>query len=116
MRFKIKINNETSFEDIRNYLEDLKKANTTSIPLNPIRKIINFLEIKEIPGKGSSIRFQSDYLLNHHPFYEGYFQVHKLHKGGNKEEIRKSDFARYLYPALILIVKLKIENRDSHVK
>ena len=115
MGFKIKINNETSFEDIRNYLEDLKKANTTSIQLNQIRKIIKFLDIEEIPGKSSSIRFYCDCLLTH-PYHKGYFQVHKLHKGGSKEEIRKSDFARYLYPVLVIIVKLKIENRDNHVK
>jgi hypothetical protein len=106
MKFKIKINKETSFNDIRNELENLKKANIKAIPLNHIRKITKFLEIEELSGKGSSIRFYHKLLIDH-SYYRGYFQVHKIHKGGNIDEIRKSDFVKYLYPVLVVIIDLK---------
>ena len=105
MKFKIKIDENTSLEDIKNELEKLKKANVSEIPLNYIRKITLFLGIEEIQGKGSGIRFYSEVLLEH-PYYNGYFQVHKIHKGGNKELIRKSDYVKYVYPTLIIIIDL----------
>ena len=109
MKFKLRINENTSFNDIEKELEKIKNSNVNEIPLNHIRKITTFLEVEEIQGKGSSIRFFHELLLEN-PFYKGYFQVHKIHKGGNKDEIRKSDFVKYLYPVLMILIKLKNRN------
>jgi len=110
MKFKIKIDENTSLEDIKNELEKLKKINVTEIPLNHIRKITVFLGCEEIQGTGSSIRFFNEILLIN-PYYKGYFQVHKIHKGGNKELIRKSDYVKYLYPVLTIIIDLLNEQK-----
>jgi hypothetical protein len=106
MKFKIKITENTSLGDIKEELEKLKKINVNEIPLNHIRKIIVFLGAEEIQATGSSIRFYHE-ILKDQPFYRGYFQIHKVHKGGNKDMIRKVDFVKYLYPVLVLIIELK---------
>jgi len=106
MKFKIKINENTTLDDIRNELETLKSANVTEIPLNHLLKIVNFLGAVQVTASGSSIRFTHPLLIQH-PFYHGYFQVHKIHKGGDKDEIRIIDCKKYLFPALITIIELK---------
>lgn len=95
MKFKIKINEETSFSDIRLELENLRAAPITEIPLNHLQKIIEFLGAIEVPASGSSVRFRHR-ILDPHPFYHGYFQIHKIHKGGNQDLIRKNDFNKIL--------------------
>jgi len=108
MKFKIKINETTDFEYIKKELNKVKNSNVKEIPLNYIRRITMFLGIEEIQGTGSSIRFYHKSLESDR-YFNGYFQIHKIHKGGNKEEIRKSDFVRYLYPVLLKIIE-NIEN------
>lgn len=108
MKFKIKINESTTLEDIRNELDDLKSANVTEIPLNHLLKIIEFLGAVQVPSTGSSVRFEHP-ALRKHPYYHGYFQVHKVHKGGDIDLIRKNDFKAYLYPALITIIDLTVK-------
>jgi hypothetical protein len=105
MKFKLKINNETTIDDIRAELENLKLANVNEIPLNHLLKITEFLGAKRIPATGSSIRFQHS-ILKDCPPYKGFFQVHKIHKGGNMDLIRKNDFKAYMYPVLVLIIDL----------
>jgi hypothetical protein len=105
MKFKIKINEETSFNDIRFELENLRTADVTEIPLNHLRKITEFLGAVEVPAAGSSVRFRHQ-ALNDHPYYHGYFQIHKIHKGGDQDLIRKNDFKMILFPALITIIDL----------
>jgi hypothetical protein len=114
MKFKIKINETTTLDDIRKELDAIKSANVTEIPLNHLRKIIEFLGASEIPGKGSSVRFHHKLLLQH-PLYRGYFQIHKIHKGGDQDYIRRFDFKSILYNALITIIEIKEKNKD-HVK
>lgn len=41
--------------DIRDELDSLKTANVTEIPLNHLRKIINFLGATEIPSTGGQV-------------------------------------------------------------
>lgn len=106
MKFKIKINENTSLDDIRNELEALKSANVTEIPLNHLLKIIGFLGAVQVPSTGSSVRFEHP-LLKQHPYYRGYFSVHKIHKGGDNDQIKKNDFKAFLYQALITIIDLK---------
>jgi len=106
MKFKIKINENTTLDDIRKELETLKSAIVTEIPLNHLLKITNFLGAVQVTATGSSIRFTHP-LIMQHPYYHGYFQVHKIHKGGDKDEIRINDFKKYLFPALMTIIELK---------
>ena len=106
MKFKIRITEKTVLEDIINELDKIKYAPVKVIPLNYIRKITVFLEIEEIKGKGSSVRFRHELLVEYPNFHDGIFQVHRVHKGGGREEIRKSDFVRYLDPVLRLIIEL----------
>lgn len=105
MKFKIKINEKTTLDDIRIELEALKSANVTEIPLNHLFRIIEFLGAVQIPSTGSSVRFEH-HLLRQHPYYHGYFAVHKIHKGGDNDQIRKNDYKAYLYPALLTIIEL----------
>jgi len=105
MKFKIKISESTTFDDIRTELENLKSANINEIPLNHLLKITEFLGAKRITATGSSVRFQHEILKNYPP-YKGFFQVHKIHKGGDLDLIRKNDFKTYVYPVLMLIIEL----------
>jgi hypothetical protein len=106
MKFKIKIDETTSLDDIRKELETLKSANVTELPLNHILKITEFLGAVQVPSTGSSIRFEHP-LLRKHPYFHGYFAVHKIHKGGDSDLIRRNDFKTYLYPALITLIEIK---------
>jgi len=105
MKFKLKINDKTTLDDIRNELEALKSANIKEIPLNHLRRIIKFLGANEVQSTGSSVRFEHS-LLKQHPYYHGHFQIHKVHKGGNKDFVRKTDFKSYLCKVLITIIEL----------
>ena len=105
MKFKIKINEDTLFNDIRLELENLRAAPVTEIPLNHLRKIIEFLGAYEVTKSVSRVRF-SHHILYDHPYYHGYFQIHKIHKGGDKDQIKKNDYSRILHPTLITIIEL----------
>ncbi len=114
MKFKIKIDETTTLDDIRKELEAIKSSNVNEIPLNYLRKIIDFLGATEIPGKGSSVRFHHK-LLDRHPLYRGYFQVHKIHKGGDQDFVKRFDFKSFLYSSLITIIDIK-EKSQTNVK
>ena len=105
-KHKFKINESTTPADIIEELEYLKNANVKTIPLNQIRRIIFFLGGEEVKATGASVRFYHRVLEDEPFYYQGYFQVHKIHKGGNKEEIRKGDFVKYLYPPIIRIIEI----------
>ena len=106
MKFKFKINETTSLQDIRDELDSLKSANVTEIPLNYLKKIILFLGATEATSSGSSVRFYHKLLLRH-PYFNGYFQIHKIHKGGDQDFIKINDYRSFLYKALIAIIELK---------
>jgi hypothetical protein len=107
MKFKIRLDATTTLDDIRKELDDLKSANVNEIPLNHLRKIINFLGATEIPGKGSSVRFYHKILERHPQFYGGHFQIHKIHKGGDQDFITRIDYRSILYRALVTIIEIK---------
>jgi hypothetical protein len=106
MKFKFKINENTTLDDVRKELEALKSANVSEIPLNHLCKIIEFLGAIQIIATGSSVRFSHEILKNH-PYYHGFFQIHKIHKGGDMDEIKMTDFKKILYHTLITIIELK---------
>jgi hypothetical protein len=106
MKFKFKINETTSLQDIRDELDNLKSANVTEIPFNHLKKIILFLGSTEASSTGSGIRFHHK-LLEQHPYYNGYFQIHKVHKGGDQDLIKINDYRSFLYKALIAIIEIK---------
>jgi hypothetical protein len=110
MKFKFKINEYTTLDDVQAELDALRSANVKEIPLNHLRRIIDFLGAIRVPATGSSVRF-SHPILKKYPQYQGYFAVHKIHKGGDQEEIRKNDYKKYLYPALITIIEEKKLNK-----
>ncbi len=104
MKFKFKTNEKTTLDDVQNELDALKSANVKEIPLNHLRKIIDFLGGIPTTTTGSAVRF-SHPLLKKFPQYQGYFSVHKIHKGGDKDEIRMVDYKKYLYAALSTIIE-----------
>ena len=106
MNFKIKIDEYTSLDEIRNELAFIRNANVPEIPLNHLRKIIQFLGAEEVQGTGSSIRFYHK-ILEKHPLYRGYFQIHKIHKGGDQDFVKRNDYKSFLYNVLITIIELK---------
>lgn len=105
MKFKIKINESTTLDDIRIELEALKSANVNEIPLNHLLRIFEFLGVVQVQSTGSVVRFEHP-LLKNHPYYHGYFSVHKIHKGGDNDQIRRNDFKTYLLPALLIIIEI----------
>ena len=105
MKIKFKINENTTLKDIESHLEVLSRLNINELELNLLRKIIQFLGANEVTSTGSSVRFYHP-VLQSDPMYHGYFQIHKIHKGGNQDLVRMVDFKRYLYPALVKIIKL----------
>jgi hypothetical protein len=113
MKFKFKIDENTSLDDVQKELDSLKKASTPEIPLGPLRKIIEYLGGNEVAATGSSVRFKHEALKGHPYFRAGIFQVHKIHKGGNLELIRKSDYKKYLYNPLIYIIATKKEQKNE---
>lgn len=113
MKFKFKINENTTLEDIQVELEELKLANVKEIPFNHLRKLIDFLGSKQVTTTGSSLSFFHELLLQH-PQYHGHFSVHKIHKGGDQVLIKMTDYKAYLYKALITIIELK--KSIDHVK
>jgi len=106
MKFKFKVDEGTTLEGVRDILDSLKKADIKEIPLNYLIRIIEYLGGKRIVATGSVVRFMHP-LLNNYPQYHGYFTVHKIHKGGDQEEIRMVDFKKYLLPALLIIIEEK---------
>lgn len=109
-KHKFKINESTTLEDIKKELEFYKNATIQTIQLSDVRKIANFLGAEEIRSTGSSVRFYHE-ILEKHPFYHGYFQIHKIHKGGNVDKIRKRDFVKYLLPPLEFIIENSHETK-----
>lgn len=105
MKFKFKIDETTTLDDARKELEKIKSANVKEIPFNHLRRIIEFLGATQIPSTGSSVRF-SHQILKAHPYYRGFFQIHKIHKGGDKNEIKMTDFKAILLPTLLTIIEL----------
>lgn len=106
MKFKFKINDSTTLDAVREELDALKTANVVELPLNHLRRIIEFLGATQVTATGSSVRFQHN-VLKDHRYYRGFFQIHKIHGGGNEEKIRMGDYKKILYPALIAIIDLK---------
>ena len=107
MNYKFKYNENTTFKDARAYLDELKKANVVEFILSDINRILNFLEVEELPSKGgSAIRFQHKILKGHPHYHEGIFSIHVKHKGGDQKIISKNDFKFYMLPALIQIIDL----------
>lgn len=106
MKFKIKIDETTTLESIRKELDFIRNANVPEIPLNHLRKIIQFLGASEVSGTGSSVRFYHK-LLKEHPLYHGYFQIHKIHKGGDQDFVKRNDYKSFLYNVLIIIIELQ---------
>jgi hypothetical protein len=107
MKFKFKISESTTDDDIKQELDRLYKLNIKEIPLNYVLKLIDFLGVKKVPASGAALRFHHSALEDHKYFYEGFFSVHKIHKGGNEQLITIHDYRKYLYPPLIAIIEIK---------
>ncbi len=112
MKFKFKIDENTTLDDVQAHLDALWSTNVKEIPLNYLRRIIEFLGAIQVQATGSIVRFKHP-LLEKYPQYLGFFSIHKIHKGGDKDEVRMVDFKKYLYPALILIIE---EKKKSNIE
>jgi len=109
MKKRFKITEETTYDELLNYLEELYHFPNKIIDLKIIRKICQRIGAEEVKATGSSVRFYHR-ALEMHPYYKGYFQVHKKHKGGTKQEISRTDFRKYLYGPLKEIINFMKTN------
>ncbi|GEM_PF-5219687 len=111
-KFKFKITDSTTLDDIENELERLKQLQINEIPFPYIKKILDFLDVEFLPNKGgSAIRFKHKYLVSNPNYLHGIFTVHKLH-GRKNIVISKYDFKKYLLPPIKLII-YKIKEVDG---
>jgi hypothetical protein len=94
------------YESIKRDLEALSKKNVPELEMNEIRKILKKLNVEEFPGKGSSIKFYHSVLEGIPPYTAGVFQIHIVHKGGNKQLVQRVFFKKYMYPTLLEIIRL----------
>lgn len=112
--FKLKITEQTTIQDIENEIDKLyKNKQIKEIPLNYLVKIIEYLGAEQIQATGSSVRFRHELLVEHSAYYNGIFQIHKIHKGGNQDYVLHRNFKKYLYPALKQIIALKLNQNEN---
>ena len=114
-KFKIKIDVDSTIEEINQCVNRVLSLKTKSYELSIIKKLLFAINVEELKSKGgSAIRFYHK-ALEEHPYYtHGIFSVHKIHKGGSKDEIRKSDFEKYLLPPIRIIIEHIVkEKKDS---
>ena len=109
VKFKFKITNETSIEDIEREFDDLCNTNANEIPLNHIVKLAKFLDVEYygVDKGGSAVRFRHDIISN----FGGYFTVHIKHKGGDEQLIKKTDYKAFLYKNFKQIITYKKQNK-----
>jgi len=102
MKFKFKITEETTIDDVEKELNNLYDANVTEIPFNHIIKIAEYLgcEYQDSP-RGSQERFRHPSMKT----FGGYFGVHVTHT--KVKMVRKVNFKKYLYKPLIQILTEK---------
>lgn len=104
MKFKFKITEETTIEDVEKELENLYNAPVVELPFNHIVKLAEFLgaELQKSP-RGSMERFKH----NLAPTPGNYFGVHVVHKGGDESLVIRNNYKKYLYPILMEIIRIK---------
>lgn len=101
MKYKLKLNENTTLDDIEHELEKLYSENVVEHPFDYIVKIAEFLgcELMKSPT-GSQERFR-------HPLagtFGNYFGVHLVH-GKKVKTVNRANYKKYLYPTLKEIVK-----------
>lgn len=107
MGFKFKVNDATTLDKAREFLEELKCSNVKELAINDVRRLFRFLNVEDLPLKGgSALRFRHETLVGHPYFLDGIFSIHMKHKGGDQQIVSKIDFKAYLYPALHQIIEL----------
>lgn len=104
MKFKLKIKEDTTLEEIEDELDVLYDAPVPDLPFKYIEKMAVFLGAERMKSpSGSMERFKHPLA----PTPGNYFGVHVIHKGGDEMLIRRVDYKKYLYPILTEIIKLK---------
>ncbi len=104
MKFKFKISEETTLEDVEKELTDLCEVPVPELPLKHIEKIVvDYLGSERVKSTGSMVRFKHQLA----PTPGNYFGVHAKHKGGDESLILKVNYKKYLFPILIEIIKQK---------
>lgn len=100
----LKLSSETSSDEISKYLSEFAKQNTPELPFGPVYKILIYIGCVEATTTGSSIKFYHKALVPE-PYWRGYMQIHRKHKGGNKIIIRRTDLKKYLIPPVLKILE-----------
>ena len=115
-KFKFKVTDNTTIDDVECELEKLKNLDVQEMPLNHILKITDFLSVEKLRGRaggtGSSVRFRHSYLEHYKHYHQGYFKIDLIHTGKAERIIGKRDFVRYLLPPLLEIIKIKREKGE----
>ncbi len=105
-RQKIKIKDLT-LEKAEELIEQWKNSKEKELELSEIEKVMEFLGVENLKGKGSAKKYKHVLLEEEAHFYEGIFSIHIIHNR-KKQFIRQKDFKHYLYkPLFIIIEKLK---------
>ncbi len=107
---KFKISKNPTKEELKSLLSFLKNYPQDEIPFIHIRKLAEALGAEYLDkgnrGKGSSERFRHK-ILNNYRGYNGIVSIHIKHKGGDRVMVYRSNFKKYLYPVLDLMVNSK---------
>jgi len=112
MKPKVKFDENSTLDDAKRELDVFLELGSPTINLNKLRKILRFLNVEEIGSTGgSAIRFRHEILVNDTNYKDGCFSIHKIHKGGNQEEIYVKNYKIFLYPHLIKIIN-KLKSND----
>jgi len=113
-KFKVKIDVNSTIEDINQCVKRVLLLKTKYYELSIIKKLLFAINVKELKSRGgSAIRFYHK-ALEEHPYYtHGIFSIHKIHKGGSKGEIRRSDFEKYLLPPIHIIIEHIVKERKD---
>lgn len=103
---KVKVNKLNSLEEIKDYVENLKKYSGSEIPLSDITTLLEKLGAKfECYNKGSMAQYSHPGLEGFRGFYHGVFPFHYIH-GKDPKQVRKQDFRKFVYPVLIQLIKI----------
>ena len=103
---RLKLNEDTTFDDISEYLTEFAKQNTPELQFNFINRVLLYLGCEEVTSTGSAVKFFHKALITD-PMRKGYFQVHRKHKGGDQLIIKRTDYRKFLLPPVLRIIEYK---------
>lgn len=110
-KLKIKVNAESSLEDIEKAFENVLNSGQKEIEFKLIKKIAEALGAEYVTrkksGGGSRERFRHEGLLGDLYYHDGMFGVDRIHGGKGNIKVLMKDLKRFFKPAIEKIIALK---------